>query len=75
MPDTTHKLKCPDCEAEFEVTKTPEQFDDPDDETACPECGECFLSGIDIETDELYLLENDEDDEDAEDFEDEEDED
>jgi uncharacterized cysteine cluster protein YcgN (CxxCxxCC family) len=63
MPDTTHKLKCPDCEAEFEVTKTAEQFEDENDETTCPECGECFLSAIDEATEELYLLENDEDDE------------
>lgn len=67
MPDTTHKLKCPDCETEFTVTKTAEQFEAPEDETVCPECGESFLAMIDEATGELILEPNDEEDEDDED--------
>ncbi len=76
---TTHALECPDCGEKFTVTKTPEQFEDEDDETPCPKCGGVFLSAIDEDTEDLYLLagedEEDDDSDDSDEEEDEEDED
>ena len=66
MADTnsTFQVECPDCGEVFQITKTAEQLEDPDDLTECPSCAGEFESDFYEDENALELIAPDEDPED-----------